>query len=71
MVSSAKAVVKAYTGLKRGRKKKSFLLTHKKGRRATVSRPFNRAGERENDGDYQDDEGFIDGDEDYGWSLTP
>lgn len=54
-------------GLKRGRKKKSFLLTHKKGKQRHVNtRPYIPVGERENYGDFQDDEGFIDGDDDYG-----
>lgn len=30
------------------------------------TRPYIPVGERENYGDFQDDEGFIDGDDDYG-----
>lgn len=54
------------SGLKRGRKKKSFLLTHKKGKRNGVQRPYIPVGEREQYPDLQDDEGFIDGDDEYG-----
>lgn len=66
MLASAKPVLKTYTGLKRGRKKKSFLLTHKKRRMQGAARPYIPVGERDNYIDYQDDEGFIDGDDEYG-----